>query len=61
MCGIRTPSIKGQPNHIPKMEMSMLEILAIFLVGFCAGLRFSMTIDNLFNRKKEGEKYESNT
>jgi len=41
--------------------IEILEILALFLVGFCAGLRFSMTIDNLFNRKKEGEKYESNT
>jgi len=39
----------------------MIEILAIFLVGFCAGLLFAMTIDNLFNRKKEGEKYESIT
>jgi hypothetical protein len=54
MCGIKIPSIKAQTNHIPKMEMSMIEI-TIFLVGFCAGLWFAITIDNLFDRMKKGE------
>jgi len=34
----------------------MIEILTIFLVGFCAGLWFAITIDNLFDRMKKGEK-----
>jgi hypothetical protein len=57
MCGIRTLSIRGQPNYIPKKEMSMIEFFFFFVIGCGTGALYVLGCQKILARMDQRNEY----